>query len=265
MNSERMDLGDLFDPDRIPRAVLAFGGTVATDGLELDFHHHRKGQLLLGMRGSLTCEVASGLWLVPPHCAVWIPPGEHHRVKGFGAIEGYCVLIEPEAGEGMPPTACTLSTTPLLRELIMRCVTFEPFHAQSDRERRLIETLLDELRTAPVEQLHLPMPADARLRRLAEALANDPADRANMDVWARRAGVSVRTLDRLLRRQTGMSFGRWRQQAHIIFALERLAKGAAVKTVAAELGYESAGSFVTMFRKALGAPPARYIAETRAG
>jgi len=108
------------------------------------------------------------------------------------------------------------------------------------------------------------MPSDPRLRLIAEGLTRDPADRSNMDVWARRAGLSVRTLDRLLRQQTGMSFGRWRQQLHIIIALERLAKGAAVKSIAADLGYESSGSFVTMFRKTLGAPPARYMAETLA-
>ena len=36
-----MDLSQLFDPDLIPRPVLAFGGTVASDGLELAFHRHR--------------------------------------------------------------------------------------------------------------------------------------------------------------------------------------------------------------------------------
>jgi AraC-like DNA-binding protein len=31
--------------------------------------------------------------------------------------------------------------------------------------------------------------------------------------------------------------------------------------VAVELGYEGASAFVTMFRKAMGKPPARYLAE----
>jgi AraC-like DNA-binding protein len=33
-----------------------------------------------------------------------------------------------------------------------------------------------------------------------------------------------------------------------------------VKSVAADLGYHSASSFVTMFKKALGTAPARYMA-----
>jgi len=40
-----------------------------------------------------------------------------------------------------------------------------------------------------------------------------------------------------------------------------MAAGASVQEVAFELGYESAGSFIIMFRKALGAPPARFMVE----
>ena len=40
-----------------------------------------------------------------------------------------------------------------------------------------------------------------------------------------------------------------------------MARGASVHSVASDLGYESASSFVTMFRKALGKSPARYMAD----
>lgn len=40
-------------------------------------------------------------------------------------------------------------------------------------------------------------------------------------------------------------------------------KGASIQKVAADLGYESSGSFVTMFRKVLGTSPGRYMAGRR--
>lgn len=85
-----------------------------------------------------------------------------------------------------------------------------------------------------------------------------------MKIWARRAGLSERTLARMIARQTGMTFGRWRQQLNIMLALQWLANGATIQRVAIDLGYESAGSFVTMFRKALGTSPGRYMAERQA-
>jgi len=38
-----------------------------------------------------------------------------------------------------------------------------------------------------------------------------------------------------------------------------------VKAVALELGYENTSGFVTMFRKAVGKPPARYLAQRESG
>lgn len=121
--------------------------------------------------------------------------------------------------------------------------------------------LLDELAAAKVEDLHLPMPADPSLRKIVDEMMASPAARGTLDSWARRAGLSERTLMRLIARETGMSFGRWRQQLGIVLAVKWLAAGASIQTVAADLGYESTPSFVTMFRKALGASPGRYMAE----
>ncbi|WP_325342390.1 helix-turn-helix domain-containing protein [Xylophilus sp.] len=131
----------------------------------------------------------------------------------------------------------------------------------SGAEGRLISTLLDELGSAPVEDLHLPMPRDVRLRKLAEMLLADPTDKTSKREWAVRIGISERSMSRLLMQEIGMSFGRWRRQLHVILALQRLTKGDSVQTVALELGYENASGFVTMFRKAVGKPPGRYLQE----
>ena len=93
----------------------------------------------------------------------------------------------------------------------------------------------------------------------------DPSDRATIEDWGRRMAVAPRTLTRILQRETGMSFGRWRRQLHILIALQRLDQGVSVQAVALELGYEGASAFVAMFRKALGKPPARFLAERRIG
>jgi hypothetical protein len=67
-------------------------------------------------------------------------------------------------------------------------------------------------------------------------------------------------LARAFRRETGMSFGAWRQQACLLVALPRLAAGEAVTTVALDLGYDSPAAFSTMFKRLLGISPNRYRA-----
>lgn len=182
-----------------------------------------------------------------------------HDFRVVGPLECYCLFIEPDASPALPKTCCTVSVSPLMRELIIRCATLPALYPLDCPEARLVMVLLDELAIAPVEHLHLPMPVDPRLRKIAEILTTNPSDRATMQEWARRIGVGERTLGRLLLRDTGMSFGRWRQQLQIVLSLQWLSQGKSVQTVALDLGYESAGSFVTMFRKALGSSPARYM------
>lgn len=255
----------VFDVDESARSVVALGaaGNVGKEW-EHARHHHRKAQLLYTVRGIINCEVENGVWIVPPQCAVWIPAGLQHAARGSGETECYCLFIEPNARADLPAVCCTLAVSPLLRELIFSAAGF-PFHAPlSDRAERLVATLFDELVAAPVEELHLPLPGDPRLRRLADLLLADPTAKITIAEWSTRIGMSERSMTRLLMREIGMSFGRWRRQLHIILALRRLSKGDSVQAVALDLGYENASGFVTMFRKALGKPPARYLADRKA-
>lgn len=128
---------------------------------------------------------------------------------------------------------------------------------------RMVKTMFDEIAIAPAEDLHLPMPTDGRLRDLVEQMLEAPSLRGTMAFWAERACISLRTLARLVERETGMGFGRWRQQLAIVLAVKWMAEGASIHAVAADLGYDSGPSFISMFKKAVGIPPGRYMSERR--
>lgn len=258
--------GDWIEPDDVPRPVVTYGFMAEQfDGIELDPHRHAKGQILLVQRGALSCEVEGGLWIVPPRSAVWIPGGALHAVKMSGILVGYNAFIDTAFCAALPKTCCAVSVTPLLRELLDRAATLPLFYENGGANARLLSVLLDELAAAQVEDLHLPMPNDTRLRRIVEEMMDAPAERGTLDGWAKRAGLSERSLARLISRETGMTFGRWRRQLGVMLAVKWLAGGASIQQVAGDLGYESVPSFVTMFRKELGTSPGRYMAERHSG
>jgi len=267
MQRHRLDQRDpsrVKDADLLPRAVIAVSATSTSESWEHAPHSHRKGQLMYTLRGVIHCQIEAGIWIVPPQCALWIPGGMSHAARGSGEAQVYCLLIDPDAAGALPPQCCTLSVSGLLHELISKAVSFPPMYEEDGAQGRLIRTLLDELAQAPIEDLHLPMPQDPRLRRLADSLLAAPGDKASLGQWAVRIGMSERSMTRLLLEEFGLSFGRWRRQLHVILSLQRLARGDSVQRVALDLGYENASGFITMFRKAVGQPPARYLAD-RAG
>jgi AraC-like DNA-binding protein/quercetin dioxygenase-like cupin family protein len=267
MQRHRLDHRDparVRDADLLPRAVVAVNATSTSESWEHAPHSHRKGQLMYTLRGVIHCQIEAGIWIVPPQCALWIPGGLPHAARGSGEAEVYCLLIDPDAAGALPAQCCTLSVSGLLHELISKAVSFPQLYDEDGAQGRLIRTLLDELAQAPIEELHLPMPRDPRLRRLADSLLADPGDKTTLGQWAMRIGMSERSMTRLLLEEFGLSFGRWRRQLHVILSLQRLARGDSVQRVALDLGYENASGFITMFRKAVGQPPARYLAD-RAG
>jgi AraC-like DNA-binding protein len=266
----RLNDGDLrpddtidFNPEDVPRAIAAFGGEMVTKGTEVAMHTHRKDELVLALRGVVRLEAGQSVWIVPPRCAVWIPRDVAHSVNVAGDVEVYCLFVEPDAALKLPRQCCTLTISPLLERLLVHATHMPVMYDIDGADGRIAAVLLDQLSLAPAEELRFPMPEDTRLRRMASAMIADPSDRATIDDWGRRIAMAPRTLTRILQRETGMSFGRWRQQLHILIALQRLDQGSSVQTVALDLGYEGASAFVTMFRKALGKPPARYLAERR--
>jgi AraC-like DNA-binding protein len=244
------------DVDNRSAPVIAVRVDVIGTKAEVPDHRHRKGQLVFALGGGVTCRVPSGLWMVPPHCGVWVPGGMRHSNLATANARLFFVYIEPEVVD-LPDRCCTLSISPLLRELIVELSD----QGADDDERELLLTrvLLRELPRMAAQHLHLPLSAEPRLKRIASRLAEDPSDRSTLAEWADRVALSESSLARLVVKETGLTFGRWRQQLHLIVAIRELASGASVQQVSADLGYESVTAFITMFKKALGKPPAKYL------
>jgi len=248
------------DPDELMRPAVA----VRIDGRDkastLPLQSYRRAQLILTLHGFVSCAAPRGLWIIPPRCGMWIPANTPRtaRISADGAI---CLLFVDPGLVKLPEVCCTLKVSQLLREIVQRLAELSPHYESDGPAGRLVGVLLDELSQAPTKQLHLPMSNDARLRRIAEALLSNPSDRGTMAVWAKRVAVSERTLARLILTETGMTFGRWRQQFHVLTALQRLSAGRPVQGVAEDLGYDSVSAFITMFKKTIGKSPGRYFAE----
>ena len=257
------ETAEIVDPQEIPRAVAAFGFEFIGQGPEYEPHAHPKAELILTARGLVTCDVAKGRWMVPAQCALWIPAEMSHSVRTVGEVELYCLFLDPKVVSGLPSECCTIAVSPLLRELVIAASRLPMLYDPTGPAGSLVATMLNELGTAPVEYLHLPMTNNARLRKIADTFAINPSDRATVVEWAQRVAMSERSLSRLIMRETGMTFGRWRQQFQIMVALERLVDGEPVKTVALDLGYESTGAFIAMFKRALGMSPGKYLAGRR--
>jgi len=190
---------------------------------------------------------------------LWLPGGTLHSAYAYGDYASFAVWVDADAG--MPKQCCIASVTPLLRELLVRASSFPEQAPADSHERRILDVITGEIGLLPWENLCLPMPVRPRLRPLVEAMIADPANKCPGATWAARFGLSERTMARLFIQDIGMCWGDWKRQLLVTMALQQMANGSSVQTVALSLGYESASSFIAMFKRTLGKPPGQYFTE----
>ena len=254
----------MWDPDQVDRPVIVLPMQSGPGDWGMDFHAHRKSQLMVTNVGLITLETDAGVCVVPPRSAAWIEGGTPHRVSCSGAASGYIVFVAAGAAHPMTGPCHALAVSPFLSALLERVQALPQRYRLDDGDGRLMQVLIDEIQAAQPEGLHLPMPRDRRLRRMASTLCAEPQLQARLADWAQRIGMSERSMTRLFLAETGLTVNQWRRQLHVLTALQQLSEGQRIQTVADALGYESAPAFVTMFRKAVGSSPRRFLAQRRA-
>ncbi len=222
-------------------------------------HRHRYAQLLYAVQGVMRVNTDSGHWMVPPTRGIWVPPDTDHAVDMVGNVRMRTAYIDPQCAPHLPASCAVVAISPLLRELMVAAVEIKPPYAAGSRNERLVQLLIDELDALPTLALHLPQPQDVRLKRICDRLLAAPDDAHTAAEWAQHLHVDAKTVQRLFARETGMSFGQWRQQVRLLSALERLARGERVLDIALALGYASPSAFATMFKRQFGVAPSAYF------
>lgn len=247
-----------FDPDTCTAAVV--GQMIEISGNDdAPMHRHLRGQLLITLRGAVTCETADGLWPIPLDTGLWIPGGQSHRsTVSSGATIGIVYLANNSVR--LPGAACFIALTPLMREMVLHLARLGSDYTSGGRHAGIAKLLLSELGETAVDRFFIASPKDARLRRIADLMLKVPGDRRTLAEWADFAAMSERTLRRLIARETGVTFGAWRQQFQMAVAVQELRMGTPIKMIAQRLGYESVSAFATMFKSCMGRPPGEYAA-----
>jgi len=234
----------------------------ATDypaGWFIEPHAHSRHQLIYAVQGVMVVQADAGRWAVPPTRAIWMRAGMTHEIRCVGEVHMRSLLVAVDAAPRLLDGTQAVGISPLLRELIRAAMDVPQPYVPGTRDGRVMRLILDELRALPVLPLHLHMPSDARLLQVCAALQRRPDDASTLADWAQRLGVDVKTIQRLFVKETGMSFGQWRQQARLLRGLELLATGEKVIDVALALGYDSPSAFAAMFRKQFDQTPSQFF------
>ena len=238
-----------------PRPLVGFAEDYPA-GMRKGRHAHPRAQLLYAVSGAMRIETAEAAYLVPPSMALFLPAGVPHAVRMDGPVAMRALFLREDAATRIGMEAAVIAVSPLLREVILAACAEPLDWALGGRGHHLAELALDEIARAAAVRLRLPMPQDDRLRRAVALLLARPDGAArSLEDLAAAAGASSRTLARLFRAETGLSFRQWRQQARMAEAMGALTAGASPARAAFLAGYASQPAFGAAFRGLFGMTP----------
>ena len=229
---------------------------------------HTRGHLVYAASGVLAVHTERGTSIVPANRVAWTPAGFTHRHRAHGDTDMRIVFLAPSLARLVPDHPAVFLASGLAREVLLALTgprnygPAAPGYSRSARSR-LLRVLVEELREAPEQPLHLPEPRDDRQRAVARILHETPGDNATLAELGRTVGAGARTLSRLFHDELGMTFYEWRTQLRVHHALVLLAEGHDTTRTAAACGWANPSSFIAAFTDIIGTTPGRYRADLR--
>ncbi len=186
-------------------------------------HQHRLAQIVYPVRGVVCVETDAGRVTVSPYRAVAVPSWHTHRVSAKGNVSLRSIFLDPIDSQVPAVKTEVLQVNTLLHELIQEAGNHYG----------------DVLASSVADQV----------LRLLVMKTQDVADRL---------ALSARQFRRIFKRHTGMAFQDWRNIARINKAIEIIASGESVTSVAAELSYSSCSALGQVFRQYTGMTPTEF-------
>jgi AraC-like DNA-binding protein len=242
----------------VPRPVAAMAKSYPA-GYAGYMHSHSRAQFLYAASGSMRLTMDLGCWIIPPKRAVWMPAGYLHQTGSIGQLEMRTLYIAPNLNSvSFSTTPRMLHVSALLHELVLRAMAMPIEYDETGQDGQIVKTLLGEIDWTPVHPVSLPSLNDERLRRMEQSLLKYSGASRTLADWASKLDMSPRTLTRLIRKETDLTFQAWRDQVRTFIAIPMLTEGKPLAEIADLLGYDTAWAFTAMFKRVTGKLPSQY-------
>ena len=221
-------------------------------------HRHEWGQFVYANSGVISVVTDTDRYVVPPEQGVLILPNTNHEVTAITEAELTSFYIDKNMLTPFPDNSCVLIVNDFLKALINEAKNTNRNYQWSDPDGLLLRLIVRKLALAKKVKLQLPYPKDKRLLAMLELIQNTPSSKDKLAQWGKKVGASSRTLSRLFKKETGLSYTQWRIRLTIQIAIRKLGSGQPIASIASELGYESTSAFSYMFKQSTGVSPSFY-------
>lgn len=249
--------------DELPSPIFPRIVFMPKNGIYLK-HQHGCGEFNFCYRGVMKIHIDDKHFLVPPQYGLWLPPRVEHIAFNNCEVVHCSLYILSEYCESLPKQPTILLLNPLIRSILWTLQNNEIIFPETDKEKRLLQVLVDQLCEMPKVDSYLPTSNDRILKPILQFLDDNPHSCLSLSQLARQFNTTERTLMRRSKQELGITLGEWRQRLRVIKALSLLGEtDYTIESIAFELGYNSASALISIFRKLMRVSPAEFRKKLR--
>lgn len=219
--------------------------------------------LLLWMPyGSADVRIGDAYYSVRQGGAMWIPPGTEHDVTTLSESVPVPLTLPREHVPGDLERPFQLEIPEDWRNWLFQRLMLEMGYCHHAAAHQLESgdglTGTDARPELLAVTDELPTPRSPVVSFVLDSFRRNPRDGATVSQWAARGGVSMRTLQRQVQADTGLTFDQWKSSLRMSMAAGLLARGVSVRESAREIGFCSVSSFSRTFHRHFGMRPGSY-------
>ncbi|WET50859.1 AraC family transcriptional regulator [Chryseobacterium indologenes] len=214
-------------------------------------HIHQRYQLTYVEEGYQYFHIENKIYLVPQNHLIWIPSGKRHLTQSEASTVNLMVILFKEVFDNdFYNEVHVFSAPPVLKEMLQYASKWNKLLDENEEQGYFLTALLSSLPHFCTEKegLQIPIPVDSRLLPVCNYINKNYMEQLSIDALADISLMSIRSLQRIFKRETGITVQKYMQLIRILKSIELINTGQyTLSQIALMIGYKSLSAFTTSY------------------
>ncbi|UWX61890.1 AraC family transcriptional regulator [Chryseobacterium oranimense] len=214
-------------------------------------HAHQRSQLTFVEEGYQYFHIDRKIYIVPQHHVIWIPSGKAHRISSEAKTVNLMVfLFKSVFADDFYRHVQVFAAPPVLKEMLLYASKWNQLIEEDEEQDLFFKAILKSLPNFCRESsyLEIPVPSDERLIPVCTYINSNFKYSLNTVELAERAQMSVRSLQRNFKNETGITLQKYLQLVRILKSIELMDAGQyTLSQIAYKVGYQSLSAFTSSY------------------
>ncbi|WP_086949925.1 AraC family transcriptional regulator [Sphingobacterium sp. JB170] len=220
-------------------------------------HTHQRYQLTYVEDGYQYFHIDQKIYLVPQNHVIWIPSNIEHSITSEAkTVNLMIVLFKTVFEQDFYQDVHVFSAPTVLKEMLLYASKWNKLLAEE--QTIFLRAILYSLPSFCNENkfLQIPVPTDARLMPVCNYINANYQYNFDVDKLADKAKMSVRSLQRIFKQETGITLQKYTQLIRLLKSIELIdTKQYTLSQIAFRVGYKSLSAFTSSYYAIMKAKP----------